>query len=121
MTESPARLLILTYGVLMALFDLVALLPGNPDVSVPGGLFLAVVVQTLIVWRLWHQSGIAWSFGVVVPLLYVIALGADGCRLGDDRRPHLLLLDGADRDCLHAAGLGVRLPPGLSSRFSLAA
>jgi hypothetical protein len=74
MTESPARLLILTYGVLMALFDLVALLPGNPDVSVPGGLFLAVVVQTLIVWRLWHQSGIAWSFGVVVPLLYVIAL-----------------------------------------------
>jgi hypothetical protein len=69
MTESPARLLILTYGVLMALFDLVALLPGNLDVSVPGGLFLAVVVQTLIVWRLWHQSGIAWSFGVVVPLL----------------------------------------------------
>jgi hypothetical protein len=94
---------ILTYGVLMALFDLVALLPGNPDVSVPGGLFLAVVVQTLIVWRLWHQSGIAWSFGVVVPLLYVIAF------------------DGAGRDSLHAAGLGVRLPPGLSSRFSLAA
>lgn len=74
MTTSPARPLILTAGLMMAIFDLVALLPGNPDVSWPGGLVVNVAIQTLVVWRLLHRSGLAWSFAVVVPALYLVAL-----------------------------------------------
>jgi hypothetical protein len=64
MTDSPARPLILTSGVLIALFDLVALLPGNPHVTSAGGFAVVVAVQALIIWRLWYRSGLAWFFGV---------------------------------------------------------
>lgn len=74
MTESAARPLILTSGLLLALFDLVALLPGNPDVSGSGGIVVVVAVQSLIVWRLLHRSGLAWFFGVTISSLYVLSL-----------------------------------------------
>ena len=56
MLTRPARPLILTLGALLALFDLVVLLPGNPDFTSAGGFLIAVVVQALIVWRLLHRS-----------------------------------------------------------------
>ena len=55
MNDSPARPLILTSGVLLALFDLVALLPGNPVVTSAPGFAVVVAVQALIIWRLWHR------------------------------------------------------------------
>ena len=65
MTTSPARPLIFTCGVLTGLFDLVALLPGNPVVTSFGGFLIVVAVQVLIIWRLLHRSAIAWSLAVL--------------------------------------------------------
>ncbi len=73
MTDSPARPLILTSGLLLALFDLVVLLPGNPDMSGPGGVVFIVAVQALIIWRLLHRSALAWFFVVVISGLYIIS------------------------------------------------
>jgi hypothetical protein len=70
MLTSSARPLILTFGALLALFDLVALLPGNPAFSSAPGFLFAVVVQALIVWRLLHRSAIAWSLAVLGSVLY---------------------------------------------------
>jgi hypothetical protein len=72
MTDSPARPLILTSGLLLALFDLVALLPGNPVVTSVPGFLVVVAVQALIIWRLWHRSDLAWFIGVFVPALYAV-------------------------------------------------
>jgi hypothetical protein len=71
MLTSPARTLILTFGALLALFDLVTLLPGNPDFTSTGGFLIAVVVQALVVWRLLYRSAIAWSLAMLTSLLYV--------------------------------------------------
>jgi hypothetical protein len=59
MTVVSARRLIVAYAALLALFDLVVLLPGNPFSS-RGEFVAAVAVQTLVVWRLWHRSSLAW-------------------------------------------------------------
>ena len=69
----PARPLILTFGALLALFDLVVLLPGNPDFSSAPGFLFAVVVQALIVWRLLHRSAIAWFLAVLGSVLYAVS------------------------------------------------
>ena len=66
MLTLPARPLILTCGAALALFDLVALLPGNPDVTSTRSFLVVVAVQTLIVWRLLHRSLIAWSLVVLL-------------------------------------------------------
>ena len=73
MLTSPARPLILACGALMALFDLVALLPGNPEVTSARSFVIVVAVQALIVWRLLHRSAIAWSVAVLVSGLYTVA------------------------------------------------
>jgi hypothetical protein len=72
MLTLPARPLILTCGAAIALFDLVALLPGNPDVASAHSFLVVVAVQTLIVWRLLHRSLIAWSLVVVLSGLYTV-------------------------------------------------
>src|SRR5512133_1776124 len=64
MNESPARPPILISGVLLALFDLAALLPGNPVVTRASGFAVVVAGQALIIWRLWHRSTLAWFFWV---------------------------------------------------------
>jgi hypothetical protein len=73
MNYSPARPLILTSGVLLALFDLVVLLPGNPVVTGARGFAVIVAVQALIVWRLWHRSGLVWFFWVFLSGGYTVA------------------------------------------------
>jgi len=55
------------------MLDLSILLPGNPYTSVWGFLG-AVVVQALVVWRLWHGSPIAWLFGLLSALLAVVSV-----------------------------------------------
>jgi hypothetical protein len=64
--------LILTYAVFLILLDLSVALPGNPAWTWPGGA-LAVVVQALIVWRLWHRSPIAWFLGLLFAVLSVVS------------------------------------------------
>jgi hypothetical protein len=73
MLTSRARPLILTCAAAIALFDLVALLPGNPDVTSTRGFVIVVAVQMLIVWRLLHRSPLAWSLMVLVSGLYAIS------------------------------------------------
>lgn len=65
MLTQPARPLILTCGAAIALFDLVALLPGNPEVTSTRSFLILVAIQLLIVWRLLHRSLIAWSLAVL--------------------------------------------------------
>jgi hypothetical protein len=72
MDDSSARPLILTSGALLALFDLVALLPGNPVVTGALGFAVVVAVQALIIWRLLHRSGLAWFLWVFVSGGYAV-------------------------------------------------
>jgi hypothetical protein len=72
MKTSPAHLLVLTCGLLIALFDLVALLPGNPVVTSVGGFVVVIAVQALIIWRLLHRSSMAWLLVVLVSGLYTV-------------------------------------------------
>jgi hypothetical protein len=72
MLTSAARPLILTCGAAIALFDLVALLPRNPDVASTRSFLVVVAVQTLIVWRLLHRSLIAWSLVLLLSGLYTV-------------------------------------------------
>ena len=58
MTTSPVRRFIVAYVILLALFDLSVLLPGNPYSSV-WGFVGAVGIQTLIVWGLWRGCSIS--------------------------------------------------------------
>jgi hypothetical protein len=72
MLTSPARPLILTCGMAIALFDLVALLPGNPEVTSTRSFLVVVAIQLLIVWRLLDRSLIAWSLVVLASSLYAV-------------------------------------------------
>jgi hypothetical protein len=73
MKTSPARLLILTCGLFLALFDIVAVLPGNPAVTSVGSFLFVIAVQALIVWRLLHRSRMAWLFTVIVSSAYTLS------------------------------------------------
>jgi hypothetical protein len=59
MTTSLAHRFVVAYTILLALLDLSVLLPGNPYTSVRG-FVVAVGIQALIVWRLWHGSSLSW-------------------------------------------------------------
>lgn len=78
MPTSPARPLILTCGAAIALFDLVALLPGNPDVASTRSFLIVVAVQTLIVWRLLHRSQVAWFLALLASSLYAVVFVLGG-------------------------------------------
>lgn len=61
MDERPARRLIVIGGALSAAFDLVALLPGNPDFTSRSGLLGALAIQAFVLWGLLRRSGLAWA------------------------------------------------------------
>jgi hypothetical protein len=70
---SLGRRFVLAYAILVALFDLSVLLPGNPYTSVEG--FVAGVgIQALIVWRLWHGSSPAWLLAMFLAAGMVFSL-----------------------------------------------
>jgi hypothetical protein len=73
MTDSSARRLVVAYAILLALLDLDVLLPGNPYASVEG-FVVAVGVQALIVWRLWHGSSLAWLVAMLFAAGAVVSL-----------------------------------------------
>ena len=60
--------LVVAYAVLWALFDLLALLPGNPSFSSDWGLVGALLIQGLLVWRLFYGSTLAWALGLIMAL-----------------------------------------------------
>jgi hypothetical protein len=74
MTALPlGRWFVLAYAILLALFDLSVLLPGNP-VSSNGEFIVAVGVQALVVWRLWHGSSFAWLLSMLFAVGQVLTV-----------------------------------------------
>jgi hypothetical protein len=73
MKTSPACVLILTCGLFLALFDIVAVLPGNPVVTSVGSLLFVIAVQALIIWRLLQRSRMAWLLTVIVSSFYALS------------------------------------------------
>ena len=73
------RRLIVAYAALLALMDLAVLLPGRLEYSSGWGVLVPFAIQTLIVWRLWHGSTLAWLFAVafatLTPLMLLLAGG----------------------------------------------
>jgi hypothetical protein len=59
---------LVAYAVLLALLDLVVLLPGNPYFASTWGAIGAVAFQAWLVWRLDHGSGLAWGLGLLTSL-----------------------------------------------------
>jgi hypothetical protein len=73
MTISPAHRLVVGYAVLLVLLNFAVLLPGNLT-STFWGTVGRVVIQALIVWRLWYRSQVAWVIAVGLALLTVVAM-----------------------------------------------
>lgn len=74
MRSQLARPLILSFAAALALFDLDALLPGNPDLSSGAlGLLGMVVIQALLVWFLLRRSQVAWFLALLGSSLYVVS------------------------------------------------
>jgi hypothetical protein len=67
------RRFVLGYATLVALFDLSVLLPGNP-VSSNQEFIVAVGVQALVVWRLWHGSSLSWLLAMVFAAGYIVTI-----------------------------------------------
>lgn len=78
MRISPARRLIVGYAAVTALVDLSAFLPGGLDFSSFWGFVGAVVIQMLIVWRLWYGSSAAWLIAIAFAALTLVTLALMG-------------------------------------------
>lgn len=74
MATSPVRRLIVAYAVLTGLLYLAVLLPGNPYFESASVFIFAVGIQTLIVWRLWNGSSLAWLIALAIAALTVVSL-----------------------------------------------
>ena len=74
MSISPGRRLVVGYAAVTALLDLSVLLPGNMDFSSGWGFVGSVVIQMLIVWRLWHGSSAAWVLAMAFAALALLSL-----------------------------------------------
>jgi hypothetical protein len=68
-----ARPLIVVYAALTLLLNLVVALPGNPDYTSGWGFVVAAVIQSLLIWRLWRASEIAWLLGLLSALVGVVS------------------------------------------------
>jgi hypothetical protein len=74
MTTLPlGRRFVLAHATLLALFNLSVLLPGNP-VSSNREFIVAVGVQALVVWRLWHGSSLSWLLAMLFAAGYIVTI-----------------------------------------------
>ena len=80
--SSPERRLVVAYAALTALLDLVVWLPGNPTFSSTWGPLGAVLIQSLLVWRLASGSAFAWLFGLLSALGAVASVSLAGSPIG---------------------------------------
>lgn len=82
MTTSPAKRLILLYGLLAALTYVYV--PFSSDLGFPGlrQAMFSVAIYGAIVWGLWRGSGIAWIFAAILDVLGLISLWVMGMDFG---------------------------------------
>ena len=82
MTTSPAKRLILLYGLLTALtYPFAAVARGLDYPGVRETVF-SIVVYGAILWGLWRGSGVAWSFAAVLDVLALTSLWLVGLAFG---------------------------------------
>jgi hypothetical protein len=74
--------LVVAYAVLTALLVVVVLLPGNPSFSSTWGMVGAVLIQSLLAWRLALGSAFAWLFGLLSALGAVASVLLVGSPIG---------------------------------------
>jgi hypothetical protein len=81
-TTSPAKRLILLYGLLAVLTYVYA--PLSSDLGFPGlrQAMFSVAIYGAIVWGLWRGSGIAWTFAAILDVLGLISLWLIGMDFG---------------------------------------
>jgi len=79
---SPAKRLILLYGLLAALTYAYA--PFSSDLGFPDveRVAFSVLVYGAIIWGLWRGSGIAWTFAAILDVLGLLSLWAVGMDFG---------------------------------------
>jgi len=81
-TTSPAKRLILLYGLLIALIYPFAAIGGELDYpGVPETIF-SILVYGAILWGLWRGSGVAWGFAMVLDILALTSLWLVGLPFG---------------------------------------
>jgi hypothetical protein len=77
-TTSPARRLVIAYAALLISLNLFALLPGNPDFTSGWGFVGSIVIQAVVVWRLWQGSQIVWLLMLLVAVLTPVEIVLSG-------------------------------------------
>jgi len=71
---SPAKRLILLYGLLTAVTYPYAAVAGELDYPSVGQTVFSLVVYGAIIWGLWRGSGVAWGFATLLDVLALISL-----------------------------------------------
>lgn len=74
MTSSPARRLILIYAGLTALLSVYVIFAPDLSPSSNASTAFGIVLNALLLWRLWHGSAGAWLFLLVIDLLSLAAI-----------------------------------------------
>jgi hypothetical protein len=81
-TNSPAKRLILLYGLLTALTYPLAAVAGELDYPGVRETVFSILVYGAILWGLWRGSGVAWGFAAVLDLLALTSLWLVGLAFG---------------------------------------
>ena len=82
MTTSPAKRLILLYGLLTALTYPFAAVAGGLDYPGAPETLFSIAVYGAIVWGLWRGSGFAWGVAAVLDVLALTSLWLVGLSFG---------------------------------------
>ena len=82
MTNSPAKRLILLYGLLTALTYPLAAVAGELDYPSVRETGFSILVYAAILWGLWRGSGVAWGFVAVLDVLALTSLWLVGLAFG---------------------------------------
>jgi hypothetical protein len=81
-TTSPAKRLILLYGLLTALTYPFGAIAGELDYPGVPEIVFSILVYGAIVWGLWRGSGLAWGFAAVLDILALTSLWLVGLPFG---------------------------------------
>jgi hypothetical protein len=81
-TTSPAKRLILLYGLLTALTYPFAAIAGELDYPGVSETLFSILVYGAIIWGLWRGSGVAWGFATVLDILALTSLWLVGLPFG---------------------------------------
>jgi hypothetical protein len=73
-TTSPAKRLILLYGLLTALTYPFAAIAGELDYPGAPETVFSILVYGAIIWGLWRGSGVAWGFAAILDIFALTSL-----------------------------------------------